>query len=227
MNRLLKTFLFRDLGTPLTTLAGAGIIIMASSRLSFGLTVSAALLWVYNTVAAAVFFAQPFYPKTGKKMTAILLSSFLGSAFLLILWLYSPLLAIETSYLIILIPCYCVGSPLFAQFSSIKQTDKQTGAQARQTGGADMKTALQKVLMQASREAGSLGILITAFALIREPLGFMSLSLPGGPQGIIELFPGFEGDAFLPIAAASGSAGAFLLLGYGAALFRGLKKPDS
>ncbi len=60
---------------------------------------------------------------------------------------------------------------------------------------------------------------LRAFALIREPLGFLSLSLPGGAQGIILLFS-FEKEAFLPIHVIASSSGALLLLGYGIGLYR-------
>jgi hypothetical protein len=210
MNHPLKTFVFRDLPAPLSTLAGAGLVIMSSSRLSFGLTAAAALLWVYDLTMTVVYFAQPIYPKIGKNIALILLTSFLGSCFLLLLWLYSPLLALETGYIILLTSCYCVGSPAFARFD--------------QPAGKPDTAEFKKIILKTSLEAGSLGILIIGFALIREPLGFTTLSLPGGPQGIIELFPPFDEDSFLPIGVISGSSGALLLLGYGAALFRNIKK---
>lgn len=210
MNHLLKTVL-RDLYTPLSTLAGAGILLMASSRLSFGLTVGAALLWVYDGTMTAVFFAYPVYPKIGKKIVLILLTCVLASCFLLLIWLYSPLLGLETGYVILLIPCYCIGSPIFAQVR-------------RPEDRGDIKSAFKTLILKTSLEAASLGILIIAFALIREPLGFVGLSLPGGPAGIIELFPALEEDMFLPIRLVSGTAGGLLLLGYGAALFRSIKK---
>ncbi|MDR2485117.1 MAG: hypothetical protein LBD55_06960 [Treponema sp.] len=206
MNHPLKTFLYRDLHAPFSTLAGAGFIVMSSSRLAFGLVAAAALLWVYNLTMAAVFFARPIYPAIGKKITLIFLTSLLGSGFLLLLWLASPLLAMEMAYIILLAPCYAAGSPLFSQLKS---------------------SEISPLLLKASAEAGSIGLLIIAFSLIREPIGFMALSLPGGVQGLIELFQYFEGDAFLPIKIIPSSAGALLLLGYGAALFRSIRKPGS
>jgi hypothetical protein len=206
MRRALKNFFLHDWYTPLFTLAGAGLLIMASSRLAFALVTAAALLWVYNAAAAALFFGQPWYPsaKTGRTAARIILASFLGCLFLLFLWVTSPLLALETSAVILLVPCYASISPLF---------DKADGSN------------IATLLLKSSFEAGSLGLLIIAFALIREPVGFMSLSLPGGRQGIIELFSPVDENGFLPVRIIAGSAGALLLLGYGAALFRGIKKP--
>jgi hypothetical protein len=74
-------------------------------------------------------------------------------------------------------------------------------------------------VLQAFTEGMSLSALILGLALIREPLGYGTLSFPGGAQGIAVLFtfpPGIQ----LPIRIASASAGAFFLLGYGIALFR-------
>jgi hypothetical protein len=62
-------------------------------------------------------------------------------------------------------------------------------------------------------EAVSLGVLLLAFALIREPLGFLSLSLPGGAQGSVMLFS-FKAESLLPVQLMSSSGGALLLLGY-------------
>jgi hypothetical protein len=206
MKRAVKNFFLWDVYKPLFTLAGAGLIVMASSRLAFALVTAAALLWVYNATMAALFFGRPVYPKTpmGKVAARITLTSVLGSLFLLFLRVTSPLLAMETACLVLLTPCYVSVSPLF---------DKPYGSE------------ISSLLLKASLEAGSLGALIVAFALIREPVGFMALSLPGGASGIIELFSPPEGDGFLPVRIIAGSAGALLLLGYGAALFRGRRRP--
>ena len=207
MKRALKNFFLRDVYTTLFTLAGAGLLIMASSRLAFALVTATALLWVYNTAMAALFFGRPLYPRTkaGKTAARIILTSFLGSLFLLFLWVTSPLLAMETGSLILLVPCYASTSPLL---------DKPDDPE------------IAKLLLKASFEAGSLGLLIIAFALIREPIGFMALSLPGGGRGIIELFSPVDENGFLPVHIIAGSSGALLLLGYGSALFRGVKKPQ-
>jgi hypothetical protein len=198
MNRRFKTYLLRDAYTPLSTLTGAGLLVMASSRLAFALTAAAGILWVYGLTVLLIFCAQPIYPKRGSKVVLIFLAAFMGSIFLFLLWFISPLLAMGTVYIIILVPGYCVSSGLFVQLHSLE---------------------IEDILSRLFLEAGSLGLLIIAFALIREPIGFMSLSLPGGSQGIIEVFHATEEDSFLPIKVMANSAGALLLLGYGVALF--------
>jgi hypothetical protein len=77
----------------------------------------------------------------------------------------------------------------------------------------------EDALTRALLEAVVLGGLLVALALIREPLGLGSLSIPGGIFGIIELF-NYNTGGIVPLRIISSSTGAFLLLGYGVALFR-------
>jgi Na+-transporting NADH:ubiquinone oxidoreductase subunit NqrD len=81
---------------------------------------------------------------------------------------------------------------------------------------------LKDTLRDNVSESLTYGALIVIIALIREPLGFSSLSLPGGAQGIIMLFS-FSGQLFLPIRIIASSSGALLLLGYIIGLYRHLK----
>jgi hypothetical protein len=128
------------------------------------------------------------------------LTIFIAGLFLFLLFLASPLLAMQTQYLIILIPVVCVGSNLPKSFQ---------------------KMVRKEVCIRALFEALSLGLLIVAFALIREPFGYMALSVPGGMQGIIELR--YDGDFIVPMRVVSSSAGALILLGYATALFQGIR----
>ncbi|MDR0524668.1 MAG: hypothetical protein LBG90_02205 [Spirochaetaceae bacterium] len=209
MNHPLKTFVFRDLYAPFSSLSGLGLAIIASGRLAFGLTTAAALLWVYAGTITVRYFARPVYPVIGGRVPLIFIAGFWGSGFLLFLWFYSPLLAFQASFSLMLIPCYCVGSPLFA----VPMPEGKASA-----------PVFKKILQKASLEAGGLGLIILALSLIREPIGYMSLSLPGGTQGIVELFPPLEDPSFLPLRIISESAGGFLLLGYAGALFHSAKK---
>jgi hypothetical protein len=190
---------------PLSTLAGGGLLIIASSRFAFALVACAALLWVYGLTVLSAFVAKPILPKRGIRVILLFLSGFIGSLFLLVLWLISPLLALGSAFIILLCPVYCMGSEIFAHL-------------AAQT----LEGALGKTLV----DAGLLGFLIIALSLIREPLGFMTLSLPmvEGP-GMVELFKVDDETSLLPIRILTSAGGALLLLGYGVALFRYLRKP--
>jgi hypothetical protein len=75
------------------------------------------------------------------------------------------------------------------------------------------------------REAGIISLLIVGFALIREPVGFAALSLPGGAQGFIELFSAGSPGGFFPIRVISSSAGALIILGYGLSVYAYFRNP--
>jgi hypothetical protein len=73
-------------------------------------------------------------------------------------------------------------------------------------------------------EAITLSGITIAFALIREPLGLGTLSLPGGAQGVVELFNITRFDGFILLRILSVSGGGLLLFGYTAALYRYLRE---
>ncbi|MDR1324471.1 MAG: hypothetical protein LBK00_00360 [Treponema sp.] len=187
--------------SPLVTLAGFGLLIMASSRLAFALITLGALVWVYGLSLPLAFITQKVFPQKGKTIVFLFLTSFVASIFLFLLFLISPLFAMRTQYLIILIPVVCVGSNLLKSFQ---------------------KMLRKEVCTRALFEAFGLGLLIVAFALVREPFGYMTLSLPGGTWGIIEL--GYDWNFIIPMRIVSSSAGALILLGYAIALFQSIRK---
>jgi hypothetical protein len=189
---------FRGSHFPLSTLADAGLLILASGRTAYARIVRGALVWVYAATAVIVCAAKPLLPKTGRDTVFIFLSSLLGSLFILLIALINPLLALETALLIILIPVSCTGSGLCVRTESLDLTAS---------------------LIAAVQESLALGVLILAFALIREPLGFGSLSVPGGAGGILTLFGGEDGR-FFPVRVISLSSGALLILGYALAFYQ-------
>jgi len=81
-----------------------------------------------------------------------------------------------------------------------------------------------EVFFRALLEAIMMGSVIIGLSLIREPLGMGTLSFPGGPQGIIELFSSRDPDSFAPARILSVTSGGLLLLGYVIALFRFFKE---
>jgi hypothetical protein len=172
--------------------------------LAFALLALAALLWVYGLTVLTAFVAKPILPTQGRSVIFLFLSSLMGSLFLLVLWLINPLLALGSVFIVLLCPVYCMGSDIFVYL-----------------GAQTLESALGKTLI----DAALLGTLIVALALIREPLGFMSLSLPTGEgSGIRELFKDAEGTSLFPIRILASAGGTLLLLGYGVALFHHLRK---
>jgi hypothetical protein len=171
---------------------------MASSRLAFALVCAGALLWVYTLPALIAFPGRRSFPGWGKKLILVFLSALAGGIYFLALWFVSPVLVMENFFILSLIPLICTGSGMFERLESLN---------------------LKDTLSRALGEAAVLGGLIIALSLIREPLGYFSLSLPGGVLGVLWIFSA-SGESFLPIRLISSSAGALILLGYGVSLYR-------
>jgi hypothetical protein len=171
---------------------------MASGRLAYALAAAGALIWTYSFSALASFPGRRFFPERGKNQVLVFLSAFTGSVYLLLLCFASPVLGMEAFFFVSLTPLLCIGSGLFERIHGL---------------------ALDEAVFRAFGEAAVLGGLIIAFSLIREPLGYSSLSLPGGVSGIVKIVS-FGEAAFLPVRIIAGSAGALLLLGYGTGLYR-------
>jgi uncharacterized membrane protein len=104
----------------------------------------------------------------------------------------------EVFFVIALIPMFCMVSDVFKKPETLDIYD---------------------ALFASFSEALVLGVLIVIFALIREPIGFLSLSLPGGARGIVLLFS-VDMESFLPLCLITSSSGALLLLGYFLGLYR-------
>jgi hypothetical protein len=205
MNRRLQNHLFWGNRAPLFSLAGGGLFIMASNRVAYALAVCGALLWVYGLSTLCACFFKPIFPKRGEKIILIFLSAFTGSLYLLLLFFMNPMLAMGTTFVILLTPLCCIASGIVFPLRSSDPGE---------------------VFFRALLEALILGGLILALALIREPIGFASLSLPGGIRGIVEVF-GPEDEGFFPVRIVSVSAGAFFLLGYGIAFFYRFRGQDT
>ncbi|MFP3089816.1 hypothetical protein LQZ21_05765 [Treponema sp. TIM-1] len=194
--------LFRSIQVPLPSLTNTFFLVIASGRTAFALTALGALLWVYGMTIMGLCLGKPLLPRKGKKILHVFLSALFGSFYLMILNFLNPLLALECTLWVILSPVSLIGSGILDRVESM-----------------DPEDALAKALL----EALVLGGMILALALIREPLGFGSLSIPGGTWGIIELF-NRDTEGIIPLRIISSSTGAFLLLGYGRALFRYYRK---
>jgi len=198
-----SSHLFWGVHSPLSSLTGAGLIIMASSKLAFAILCAAALVWVYSLTTLAFSGAQRIMPIRGKSIILLFLSAFMSGMFILLVGLLNPLLILGTGFFLVLIPPCCLASGFFDDSES---------------------PSLGETVLRSLLEAGALAIIIIAVALIREPLGQGTLSIPGGIQGIIEIFDFYSENGFFPVRFFSVSAGGLLLLGYGTALFRYLRE---
>jgi len=198
--------------SPLGGLTGAGLLIMASARLSWAIIIAIGLFWVYG-LTALVYSAlssglgRKFFPVIGRGTLYTCLSAFIGSIYLFLFWLICPLAAIECFFLVMLIPVFCAGSGMAQQIASEKE-----------------KMDIFDHVSDAISRAASLAVLTAAFSIIREPLSYCSLSFPGSYRGLVTIMY-FSENAFFPISIFSSSAGALLLLGYIICLYQyGRKK---
>ena len=199
MKGRLDSHVFWGPHSALSALTGAGIIIMASGRVSSALICGGALIWVYGLTALVFSGAKPIMPARGKAVILLFLSAFLCGIFMLLIGMLNPLLILGASFFLVLIPPCCLGSGLF------------DGTEPTYQGELVSRALLEAVVLSG---------IIVALALIREPLGMGTLSFPGGAQGAVELFEAGEENGFVPVRILSASAGGLLLLGYGISLYR-------
>lgn len=198
MNKPLRYHLFWSNASPLVCLSGAALLIMASDRLAHALIAAGALIWVYCLASLIAFAGAKFFPKQGKTIVFSFLSSCFTAFYLLLLWILSPICAMEMFFIISLIPIFCIGSDAFKALHTFNR---------------------EQTFKHSFFEALVLGTLIIILSFIREPLGFSSLSLPGGAQGTILIFS-FDTKSFLPVCLVTTSCGAFLIFGYFLGLYR-------
>jgi hypothetical protein len=193
-----RDHLFWGAQSPLATLSGGSLLVLASVRFSFALVCALALLWVY--VFTGLALRIPFLPRRGKSGIAPFLASFTGGLYILFVFLVSPILAMDTLFFLILCPLCCVSSGLPERLEKMSPGE----------GAA-----------RSCKEGLVLSALILGLSLIREPLGYGCLSLPGIRSGVVN-FVDFSRGARLPVRIIAASSGALFLLGYGLALFRRL-----
>ncbi|MDR0599208.1 MAG: hypothetical protein LBG84_03885 [Treponema sp.] len=193
-----QSSLFWGVRSPLATLSGAGLLVIASGRVAFALICSLALVWVYVFTTTAVKLGGKYIPAWGRTAIPLFVSALGAYIFTIFLWIFNPILALESAFFILLTPVVFTASSLYNRMPEVDILD---------------------ALSQSVTEALILGILILGLSLIREPLGYGSISVPG--LGIIRFFQK-EPLRFLQT-----SAGALILLGYGIALYRRLRNKHS
>ena len=203
MSNRLQSHFFWGPHAPLSALTGAGLLIMASVRMAYAILCAGCLVWVFGLCAIVFYSAKKILPKKGRALVVLFLSSLFCSLYILLTGFLNPLLVTGAWFFLVLVPPCCMGSGFFH------------GLDNEETAG---------ILAGVFAETACLGLLIMAVSLIREPLGLGSLSFPGGVWGIYEFFSMEKnGAGFLPIRVLSVSAGGFLILGFGIALFRHLR----
>jgi len=207
MTGLSRCFVLIRKISPAAVFPGCGLLIIASGRLSHAITAVGALVWVYGLTTLAIYAAAKFFPRHGRTILISFLASFIAGCYLFILWLLSPLCALESFFAVSLVPVFYMSSGSSKRFNALN--------------GAFYSA--EDSFFSSFFEALSLGVLLLAFAVIREPLSYVSLSLPGGPQGSVMLFS-FNVESFLPVQLIGSSGGTLILLGYFWALYKRMNK---
>lgn len=202
MNKVTQYNIFLGRTASLTILSGTALLIMASGRLAHAITVFGAMMWVNILSALTAHTGARVFPRRGRVVLLAFLTSFFAGIFLLVLWMLSPLCALESFFAVSVIPMFCMVSGIYKQLETL---------------------TLKDTLLTSFSETVIFGLLIIILALIREPLGYLSLSLPGGTRGIVLLFS-LTTESFLPIHLIAASCGALLLIGYFMGLFRYIKE---
>jgi hypothetical protein len=195
--------------SPLGGLLGAGLLIMASARLSWAITVAGSLFWVYGLSAFSFSFlssgaAKKFFPVSGHRILYTCLTSFWGSIYLLLFWLLCPFAAFEVFMPLLLVPLFCAGT-----------INAEQAEPSSENNYFDIFDYVSEVISQAVVLAG----LLIAFSIIREPLSYCSLSFPGTYQGMVTIVY-FKTGSFFPIGIFAPSSGALLLMGYFICLYQ-------
>jgi hypothetical protein len=176
--------------SPISSMSGMALFIIAGSRLSYAINAAGALIWVFILSAFVNTARHGIASNVRNKMFNVVLSSFSGSLYFFLLYLLNPLFAVETVLVCALVPVFFIGSKFCLSLEN---------------------SPADEVFQETLYEPLSLSGLTLAFSLIREPLGFATLSIPGGKRGIIELFNTQGGYAY-PGQLLSSSTGALFLL---------------
>ena len=188
--------------SPFGGLTGAGLLIMASARLSWAVVIAGSLFWVYGLTTVAFSFLlssleNKFFPAAGRGILYTCIASFFGSVYLFMFWLLCPFAAFENFLLLMLVPLFCASSGIIDQI--LVQYKKPQN---------DIFDHVADAIYQAASLAG----LIVAFSILREPFAYCSLSFPGSYQGMFTIMY-FKAGTFFPVGILAPSAGALLLLG--------------
>jgi Na+-translocating ferredoxin:NAD+ oxidoreductase RnfE subunit len=178
--------------SPWTLISALGIVIIASARLAYALIAALAILWVYIIAVLVTSSVRKYFPKIFNKLLDAVLFAVLGCVFYLLVDIFNPFLAAEMILLLTLPPILCYGSDI------CERTECE---------------ALDEALYKAIYEALLVGVFTIALSLLREPLGYGALSVPGSDYAVYELF-NLDSVYPLPVQIISSSAGALLLLGY-------------
>jgi Na+-transporting NADH:ubiquinone oxidoreductase subunit NqrD len=199
----MQSHLFWGIHSPLSAFTGVGLIVIASGRIVSALICLAALLWTNALTLFVAGIGRKALPEKGHDTVLVFVASFASFLFYFFVSVVSPFQAMENTLCILLCPVFLLASGLYSRAHEYDTPE---------------------MVFQAVSEALVLGALVLALALIREPLGSGSVSLPGFGlirfTGELSEIPPESRPPLEPIGLLKLSSGAFIILGYGVALYR-------
>jgi hypothetical protein len=199
----MQSHLFWGIHSPLSAFTGVGLIIIASGRIVSALVCLVALLWTNALTLFSAGVGRKALPEKGRDTVLVFVASFASFLFYFFVSVVSPFQAMENALCILLCPAFLLASGLYSRVHEYDTSE---------------------MVFQAVSEALVLGTLILALALIREPLGSGSVSLPGFGlirfTGELSEAPPKSSPPVEPIGLLKLSSGALVILGYGIALYR-------
>jgi Na+-translocating ferredoxin:NAD+ oxidoreductase RnfE subunit len=143
--------------SPLMSLTGISLIITASSRLSCSIIVFFLLEAIYTITLCIIHGGKSIIPAKYKTAITIMIVTFISSLFYFFIDLIHPVSALELYFIVFLIPLTFLSSHLEKTASNFSASEE---------------------IIFGAKQASILGGIIIAIALIREPLGYGTLSLP-------------------------------------------------
>ncbi len=139
------------------SLAGLALMIAASGRLSFSTAVSLIFAGIYAVTLLVMLFGKPIIPEKYETAIMIMTLTFISSLFYLILSMINPVSALKLYFIIFLIPVTFLSSRIEKRVNRLSPVEG---------------------IVLGLKEALGFGLIIIAISLIREPLGYGTLSVP-------------------------------------------------
>jgi hypothetical protein len=164
--------------SPLMSLTGIALIIAASARLSTSIIVFFLLTIIYTITLSIVHAGKSIIPAKYKTAIVIMIVTFISSLLYFFIVLIDPISSMELYFIVFLIPITFLSSHLETKTSYL--------------------SAGEEILLGA-KQASILGGIIIAISMIREPLGYGTLSLPFSNKSLYLLPESIQEQAVLQV----------------------------
>jgi hypothetical protein len=162
-----KTRVLSFYSNPLQLLSGAALLLLSTLRTAYAVTTVAALFFVVFCSLIVLHALKKLLPRGSKKIITVFVQSFFLSVFIFILFESNPFLAQNLILPLAFLPVFCASSSVFNNLTNFSVKDMS---------------------LRALTEAVLWSVLLIVMAIVREALGFATVSVPGGAEGITVFF---------------------------------------